>query len=360
MIVFLTGVTGLLGSHTALALLAAGHRVVALAREKNGISADRRVKGILAAHPGLEGSPGLFSCLTVLEGDLALPACGLGPDELELLTGGVDVLVHCAASVAFTQEDDGESLGINVAGAANAADLARLLGCRRLIHVSTAYVDGALRGEGFRSGYERSKLQGENLMLDLGKNQGVEVKVVRPSIITGDRVHGFTPTYHGIYPFLRFAAQYGGLLRRVKPSQWLPGDLYLKEKVNLVPADHVAAVIRALAESPAMDDAVFNVVNPNPWQVRELVDIVAGYYGIKEDTTESAAYISTKVSDSVVAAYDKLMSVYLPYFNSGLSLDTAAAERLVSAAGIPRVANTPDWIRALIRWGIRRKWKELP
>lgn len=357
MIILLTGVTGLVGSHAAVTLLEGGHRVVALVRGGDRIDAERRVQEVLRAWPGWRDGAFPATSLTVARGDVSRPGCGLDNATLDLLGGSIDAIMHCAASVSFGGDDAARTLAVNVEGVRQVAALSRALGCRRLVHVSTAYVERALRGEGFRTAYERSKLEGERVMEEAAMRDGFAVSVVRPSIVTGDRTWGFTPTYHGIYPFLRCAVQFGPRIRRVRPSRWLPPDLYREGRANLVPADHLAAVLRGVVEEPSGGERVYYVTAPVPWPVRTLVEIVADHFGAvsRKDGDLTARDLLSPAEEQ---AFTSLLELYTPYFTADLEVDTAATEALMERRGIPPVANDPAWIRALLAWGTARNWTE--
>jgi len=356
MIFLLTGVTGLVGSHTAIVLLAGGHRVAALGRGRGGVTPEQRIREILRSWPGWRERNFPVSSLSVVEGDVSRPDCGLGAAELDLLRGNIDGIVHCAASVSFGGQNPGQELAVNVAGVRQVAELAGALACRRIVHVSTAYLEQGMRGDGFRSAYEQSKMAGERVLAEIAPRYDLEVAVVRPSIVTGDSVFGFSPTYNGIYPFLRCAAQFGARRHRVRPSHWLPENLYRAGRVNLVPADHVAAVIRGVAEEAA-GSAVYQVVAPVSWRVRDLVEVVAGHYGVAADAT-GGPDAQELLTESEKRSFASLMEMYAPYFTVDLPVDGSATAALMKRRGIPPVTNDPGWIRALLTWGSQRNWRE--
>ena len=83
--------------------------------------------------------------LSVLELDLGVDGLGLGPDGPERLRA-CDVVVHSAAAVEFDNPAD-LSAHTNLLGAARLVSELRAAGARpHLVHVSTAYVGGMLRG----------------------------------------------------------------------------------------------------------------------------------------------------------------------------------------------------------------------
>jgi nucleoside-diphosphate-sugar epimerase len=117
--VLVTGGSGFVGSRLAASLAAAGVRVRALVRRAGD-------------HPGL-GAPGIEQTVgDFTDAATAREACA-----------GMDVVVHCAASLA---DDLAEIRRVNVAGTAGLAAAARAAGCRRFVHISTISVYDWERG----------------------------------------------------------------------------------------------------------------------------------------------------------------------------------------------------------------------
>lgn len=82
--------------------------------------------------------------LTVIEGDVSAPGCGISRHALESLCGRAGLVLNCAGRVDFFPPLD-DSLSANVDGAENAADLAQQIGAK-LLHVSTCFVCGEADG----------------------------------------------------------------------------------------------------------------------------------------------------------------------------------------------------------------------
>lgn len=335
--------------------------MVAIARSRKGITAKSRVNRLLEAYPGLASELEDLSLLHVVEGDVMEPQCGLSAQDCDLLSGQPDAVVNCAGCVSFSPQCSDEVLRINNAGAENICRLTSQLCCRRLVHVSTAYIDMGLKGKGFRTPYERSKLQGEKAVLGTAKEAGVNALIVRPSIITGDRRNGFTPTYNGIYPFIRFLSMFHNELGKVDPADVIRWRSFLTGAVNLVPADYVAEIIKAAVERPEKNDEIFNVINPVQWGISGLMDIVMPCFGARfdEEYVLSQGTSGDGCPANLQTNIRLLMEAYEPYFNVDLELDTRSTEALIKAAGMPILKNSQQWIHALIQWGRSRNWEEI-
>ncbi len=121
-----------------------------LLRPRRNLSASERFLEETLRSPALEkiakkyGNDLLRSKITVWDGDVAQPNCGLEPAGLEELKGRVSVIINCAGQVDFFPPID-ESFRSNVEGVENLVQVARRLGAK-LVHVSTCYVCGEADG----------------------------------------------------------------------------------------------------------------------------------------------------------------------------------------------------------------------
>lgn len=178
--VFLTGGSGLLGSHIAEHLLGAGHEVVALQRPTSNTGF---LRGI--------------GC-TVADGDVRDD-----PDDLSRHMSGCRWLVHCAALV-YSGSDWPEVRAVNVDGTRSVLEAGARAGLRHAVHVSSvaAYgevaagvsedgpLDGHLRP---RDLYGRSKRMAEAEARELHESGRMDVTIVRPSAVYGERDRLFAP-----------------------------------------------------------------------------------------------------------------------------------------------------------------------
>jgi len=147
--VLVTGVTGFLGAALFERLLSdfPDTRVALLVRGRYETAASDRLAELVGRPAfnslrGRVGGDGILQMLqervTVLEGDVS----GTLPE----LPGDLDVVVHCAASVAFDPPID-QAFQTNVLGALKLYEAVIAGGSRpRLVHVSTAYVAGMKKG----------------------------------------------------------------------------------------------------------------------------------------------------------------------------------------------------------------------
>lgn len=242
---FLTGGTGLVGSHVAARFREEGRRVRALVRP----SSDTR---------HLER----LGCELVL-GDVERP------DTLSGAAQGCGTAVHAAALVASAAPWE-RHRAVNVEGTRNVVAECLRAGCERLVHVSSvavyghpgarpaelpldeeASVDTPLRS---RDHYERSKRMAEDVVRR-ASGDALEWSILRPAVVMGERDRHFTPRIRGLASSL------------VLP---LPGRG--EHPLPVVYAGNVAEACRLAARSEAAAGRVYNVADDGRLSLRDLLE----------------------------------------------------------------------------------------
>ncbi len=205
--IFVTGVTGLVGSYLLTLLLQKGYKVYALARSKGGQEARSRIKSAIE----FWDKDCLFDTqqnLVTIEGDIRVKNLSMPQKILELLTKEIKVIFHCAALTKFNASIE-ESRAVNVEGTKNILNLAvkwnRKGKLKKVNHISTAFVCGDYKGvfkesdldvgQKFNTTYEQSKFEAEKL-IDLYRNKGVWIDVFRPCAIIGESFTGKIPMFN--------------------------------------------------------------------------------------------------------------------------------------------------------------------
>ena len=183
--IFITGGTGLVGSHVLYNLLRSGKQVRAL---KRGSSNLRLVGKVFSYYSG--DADHLFDQIEWVEGDI------LDYHSMEELLAGVTEVYHCAAMVSFHPNDHDSMLNNNVKGTANLIDAALFNRVRKFCHVSSIAAlgktqDGSeINEETYwtpskqKSAYSLSKFFSE-MEVWRGIEEGLEAVIVNPSIILG-------------------------------------------------------------------------------------------------------------------------------------------------------------------------------
>jgi long-chain acyl-CoA synthetase len=322
----------------------------ALVRARDGAEASRRLAAVLDS---LGVPPGHRARVRARAGGLTEPGMGLGSDDAAALADEVTDVVHCAASVSFGLSLE-EARAINVEGTRRVLDLAERVAARgalrRFVHVSTAYVAGRHHGrfgEGdlwvgqeFRNTYERSKAEAEHLVRERGAR--FPAVVVRPSIVMGDSVTGWTPSFNVLYWPLRAFAR--GLLTHIPAAP--------DARVDIVPVDYVADTIaHLLHERPDVRGVVHATAGDDAVSVEGLVDLAASALG--RERPRLAAH------DGGLAERSDEAARYLPYFDMAVVFDDARARRVLRPAGI---APPPleEYFATLLDFARRARWGKAP
>jgi len=151
--VFLLGATGFVGKVLLAMMLDRFpelRRLVILVRRKKAASGEQRFYSEVLTSPPLRptaerlGLEHIRRRVSIVEGDLSEPFCGLKAEQLAELEGQVDVVVNTAGLVEFDPPLN-DSLVTNVYGIQNLIELVKLLRSR-LVHISTCYVAGKKNG----------------------------------------------------------------------------------------------------------------------------------------------------------------------------------------------------------------------
>lgn len=180
--VFVTGATGLLGSHLLLEILRREEGVRALARPGSDLGKVRALFGWY----GPEAESGWDRIEWVFGDILDIPA-------LETALQGVTQVYHCGAMISFDPTDEEALLKTNWEGTRNLVDLCLALGVPAFCHVSSIATLGglgAVRTEsdtsepGGSSAYAISKYLAE-MEVWRGRAEGLRTVIVNPGVILG-------------------------------------------------------------------------------------------------------------------------------------------------------------------------------
>jgi long-chain acyl-CoA synthetase len=344
--VLLTGATGFLGMELLVRLLERSDRdVVTIVRAADDREAEERMSGVLSTLFAPQHIPALRGRVRAVAGDLEQRDLGLDRATRDRLTSEISAVAHCAASITFDLALE-DARRINVSGTNAVLRLASEAHARgaleRFVHVSTAYVAGErvgrvrenqrYVGQKFRNTYEQTKLEAESLVND----SDVPTAILRPSIVVGDSVTGWTPAFNVIYwPLLAFS-------RNLLPS--VPADP--DGHVDIVCVDTVADALYTLLDGPveqgtmhavAGDDAVTNV---------ELAVMAADAFGC--DPPELVALGEDPKSE-------ERAGVFVPYFRSRLMFDARRGREL----GF-RPPPLSQYFQTLMDYADRARWGKKP
>ncbi len=247
--VFLTGGTGLLGSHLAEHLVSRGHEVRALVRPSSDASFLEEIGSEL------------------VEGDVTDPV-----DRLAGLIVGCTHLVHGAALV-YAGGSWESVAAVNVAGTTGVLSAGARSGVKKAVHISSVAVYSSREGGSDEAAplnhaladgdhYARSKREAEGEARRVERETGLPVSVVRPSAVYGERDRLMAPAVAGI-------------LRLPLVPLFGPGD----NTLPVVYAGNVAVAIRQVMESPTAGDT-YDLGMDHPLTQRALFEAQARGMGL--------------------------------------------------------------------------------
>lgn len=189
--VLVTGATGLVGGHTAHRLLAEGHEVTALVRDRGRL--DAAMASLDAPVPD------------VVVGDMTDRAA------VAAAMDGADAVVHCAAVVSLDRRNEAQMLAANPAGLRAVVDAALDRGVERIVHTSSTSAlfrpgAGTLTGDhpvtDADQGYGRSKAECEHAARRY-QADGAPLTITYPAGILGPPVaSAFGETAEGMAKFV--------------------------------------------------------------------------------------------------------------------------------------------------------------
>jgi len=230
--VFVTGSTGKVGSRFVPRMLQRGHHVKLLVRDT--------AKADWLHQQGAE----------VLEGDL------LQPDNYAAALRGTDVVVHLAAQ--FRGVDENTTRISNINGTKALAHAALKAEVPRFVFSSTNHVYGS--GDHSRPNreddeprpafqYPQSKVVAEEALLQLYREQGLGVRIVRLPFVYGERDPHITESL----PFFR---------------NWNPA-----KRIHMAHHADVSQALLLAAAAPGIDGRIYNVADDAPISVAELLQL---------------------------------------------------------------------------------------
>jgi nucleoside-diphosphate-sugar epimerase len=252
MTLFLTGGTGLVGSHVAEEAVKRGWHVRALAREGSDTA--------FLESLGVE----------LVRGDLA------DVNALKNGISGADLVINCAAKVGDWGTLE-EFRALNVVALKKLLDTMIEAQTPRFVHVSSLGVyegrdhfgtdETTPPAANSLDAYTRSKCEAETLVMEYHKQHGLKASVVRPGFIYGERDRTVLPKM--------LVNMKRGLMRYFGSGDQALNCVYVK---NLVSAIFLAA------EKPEALGEVFNVTDGERVSKKDFIGTTARLAGLKEPT----------------------------------------------------------------------------
>jgi short-subunit dehydrogenase len=263
---FVTGATGFIGRHLLQNLLKRRGKIYALVR-KNSVAKLEMIIEELGAEKG---------AIVPVVGDLTKAKLGLSPANIKLLSGKIKHFFHLAA-IYDVNADEATNVHVNVDGTQHAIQLAETIKAGCFHHTSSIAVAGTFNGlfkedmfseaEGLNHPYFRTKHDSEGLVR---KGCKIPYRIYRPSIVVGHSKTGEIDKIDGPYYFFTLIKK----MRQALPS-WMPTVGIEGSRVNIVPVDFVVDAMDHIAHKAGLDGGCFQLVDPEPLRVGELLNTFA-------------------------------------------------------------------------------------
>ena len=184
--VFITGGTGLLGTHVLLELLSRGESVRALRRSSSDLD---QVKAVFNYYLS-DNAQITFDKIEWIEGDI------LDINSLEEGIEGCDRVYHCAAKVSFAKRDFQKMWKINKEGTENVVNVCLAKGVDHLCYISSTAAIGynaskeyqneqnKWKNDPHKTNYSVTKYSAE-MEVWRGIEEGLNAVILNPSVILG-------------------------------------------------------------------------------------------------------------------------------------------------------------------------------
>jgi len=182
---------------------------------------------------------------------------------------GVDTLIHCAARAHVMKDNSSDPLEcyreVNTKGTLNLARQAAKSGVKRFIFISSIKVNGEATelGHPFKAidrrapedFYGQSKSEAEEQLLDLAEETGLEVVIIRPTLVYGPGVK----------------ANFASLFNLVSKGLPLPFGCITNNKRSLVSVNNLVDLIMTCIVHPKAVNQVFLVSDDNDLSTASMV-----------------------------------------------------------------------------------------
>jgi nucleoside-diphosphate-sugar epimerase len=331
-VILVTGATGFIGRAVAARLLAAHRRLAVLARARDGVDATARVAAALGG--------AALERVHVVEGDLAAGGDVVDSATLRWLRPRIETVIHCAGDTSFAPSRLAPYVAGHVDGPV--ALLCALAGGRlaRWAQVSTAFVCGDRSGvvqevrseprPRFHNVYERAKWEAEMAVRGAGQSAGVDVRVLRPSIVVGaaPATAGGNPS-NLFFAFIRLLAALATWSGTDAPLRLeaAPGAAF-----NIVPLGYVAAATAVLAEHPRAAGGTFHLVVPDAPSQAAMLAMLVERLGARGVMLMDAASRPLSGPSPLERGVARMLEPYRAYLTQNVRFDDRQAAAVLDGA----------------------------
>lgn len=361
--IILTGATGTLGSQFIFTLLEKRFKEIqslwVIVRPKNKVAPTQRIKNMLRSaiapvfvQNNLEA---ILTKIKVIDAQNALrPYDFLNPKYKYYF-------IHSAGYVNLSvkPEHETEIFAENLTLTQNIFK-AYLPYLKKFIYISTAFSIGKQAGiltnnyfgvnqNNYRNYYEAAKHAAEKHLVQAGKTSGVDVQILRPSVLGGNITQApcyFISKYMVFYLFAKF-------FDRNSTKDLVRIEANPQSQLNIIPTDYVAKVICKVFDTAV---AQLNIVNQEGTKIVQGITKILEAVNFKnyELTTENLS-ASTHFKSSLERFYYETIGIHLtPYLTAQPNQwDTQALDAIVP---LPKY-NPENYLTRAITYAKRNKFK---
>ena len=269
--IFVTGGTGMVGSHLLYDLISGGESVRALKRKQSSLTTTRRIFSYYTSDYEY-----LINKIEWVNGDI------LDFYTLWEYLEDVDIIYHGSALVSFSSRDRKHLYQTNVVGTSNIVNAARDRNIQKICFLSSIASLGEF-GEGkvinesapmkneflkLRSDYSKTKFQAE-LEIWRGISEGLDTVIVNPSVILGP-------------------GDWNKGSPRFFKSVWNGMHFYTHGKSGFVDVRDVTEAMIKLTNSNIHNDRF--ILNSENLSYKELFDTIAGALGTNRPKIRAAPF----------------------------------------------------------------------
>lgn len=370
--IFLTGATGVLGSHIMYDFLEyfienkLDGKLFLVARDKGRVCAKERINALLSSDytPKAlldKGAENLFQYIELLSTDMA----NLEARVLKQLEGAY--FIHSAGFVNLSTDLDQEDT-IFHENTFHTKSIFNVVSpyVKKFIYISTAFSSGIRAGivsndyhnlevpTAHRNAYERAKFHAESFIINECKKLNLPYQILRPSVIGGKMMSHdnryFIPKHMVFYlvaKFFHFTAQ----LREIQDH--VRFIINKENGLNIIPVDYVSKVIVSIFDSS--DVTQLNIVHNQSFNIDRGLKLIMKEVGYSNFSMLSSGLAFEYKNNIEKAFYESIGKHLTPYLISAPSeFDT---KELNSILEIPALDD--ESFTEMIRYAKEKNFKDI-
>ena len=325
--IFLTGSTGLLGSHLLKRLIEEEtDKIFLLVRGENNDHAKKRVINSLRKLYGPQYNEALLKKITIYAGDISCEKFNLESEEYQFLIESVNFIYHSAALTGFRLPLE-MVRSVNVTGTKNVCDFASNCKCFVGMHyISTAFLvgdsqgdfaesDSIHKGQNFNNNYERSKYEAE-ILIENYKKRNINISIYRLSIISGEYRTGWTNNFKMFYEPLRFFSK--NIFKRA--------PLNVHTLQNIIPVDAAAESIVLLSQH-TNESKIYHIISPCNKNIEHFFVKASQYFGY---INPEFVPVENFDMDTLTAVQKEIFRPFVKYLNYKMIFKSAETTKFLN------------------------------